>query len=326
MRTDGIERAVVTGAAGFIGSQLAEALVARGCRVTGIDCFLDSYEPAIKRANLERLLASPAFTLVTGDLVDLELESLVGGASVVFHCAARAGVRTSWGDDFRRYVRDNLLATQRLLEAARTASLDRFVYTSSSSIYGDAAELPVSETAMPAPISPYGVTKLGGEHLGRVYHESHGVPFVALRLFTVYGPRQRPDMAFHRFFRAVRAHRAIELYGDGTQTRDFTFVGDAVSAILSAATAPGVAGEAINVAGGSRVSVNEVIDVIGETAGIPPIVHRLAKGIGEAQDTFASIAKAERLLGYAPRVSLREGIRKEHDWILAQGDTVRVEG
>jgi UDP-glucose 4-epimerase len=326
VRTDAIERAVVTGAAGFIGSHLAEALVARGCRVTGIDCFLDSYAPAIKRANLERLLASPAFTLVSGNLVELELEALLDGASVVFHCAARAGVRTSWGDDFRHYVRDNLLATQRILEAASAASLERFVYTSSSSIYGDAAELPVHETAMPAPISPYGVTKLGGEHLGRVYHTSHGVPFVALRLFTVYGPRQRPDMAFHRFFHAVRARRAIELYGDGTQTRDFTFVGDAVAAILAAATSPGVAGEAINVAGGSRVSLNEVIDAIGETAGIVPIVNRLAKGIGEAQDTFASITKAERLLGYAPRVSLREGLKKEHDWILAQGGTVRVEG
>lgn len=326
MPSESRERALVTGAAGFIGSHLSEALIARGHDVVGVDSFSDTYARSIKSANIASLRESKAFTFVEGDLNEVALDRLLDGVTLVFHCAARAGVRTSWGDDFRRYVHDNLLATQRLLEASRRLPLGRFVFTSSSSVYGDARALPVTEESPTAPISPYGATKLSGEDLCRVYRACYGVPFVALRLFTVYGPRQRPDMAFHKFFRAVRAGNAIELFGDGSQTRDFTFVSDAVAAILAAASAPAAAGEVINVAGGSRVALRDVLAAIAQVSGKRPDVRYLAQGTGEATHTFASIAKAARLLGYAPRVDLHRGLAEEHAWLLAVEQKVRVEG
>ncbi|MFN0151000.1 MAG: NAD-dependent epimerase/dehydratase family protein [bacterium] len=326
MRSESRERAVVTGAAGFIGSHLCEALIARGHHVVGVDSFSDTYARSIKSANLDGVRDSKAFTFVEGDLNDLALDRVLEGAALVFHCAARAGVRTSWGDDFRHYVHDNLLATQRLLEASRRHAITRFVFTSSSSVYGDARALPVTEDSPTAPISPYGATKLSGEDLCRVYRACYGVPFVALRLFTVYGPRQRPDMAFHKFLRAVRAGRAIELFGDGSQTRDFTFVADAVRAIVAAASAPHAVGEVINIAGGSRVALRDVLDAIAHVVGARPDVTYLSQGTGEATHTFASIAKAERLLGYAPSVDLRHGLAEEHAWLLALEQRVRVEG
>ncbi len=326
MRSESRERAVVTGAAGFIGSHLSEALVAGGHHVVGVDSFSDTYARSIKSSNLDSLRDSKAFTFVEGDLNDLALDRVLDGAALVFHCAARAGVRTSWGDDFRHYVHDNLLATQRLLEASRRHPITRFVFTSSSSVYGDARALPVTEDSPTAPISPYGATKLAGEDLCRVYRACYGVPFVALRLFTVYGPRQRPDMAFHKFLRAVRAGRPIELFGDGSQTRDFTFVADAVRAIVAAAVAPQAAGEVINIAGGTRVSLRDVLGAIASVSGAQPDVHTLSQGTGEATHTYASIAKAERLLGYAPSVDLLRGLAEEHAWLLALEQKVRVEG
>jgi UDP-glucose 4-epimerase len=311
-------RALVTGAAGFVGSHLAEALAAAGRDVVGIDSFSDTYPAAVKERNLARLSASPGFRLVRGDLVDLPLAPLLDGVGAVYHLAARAGVRASWGAEFDRYTHDNLLATQRLLEAARDLRLERFVYASSSSVYGDARELPVTEEAPTEPVSPYGATKLTAEHLGRIYHRSYGVPFVSLRLFTVYGPRQRPDMAFHRFVRAVAAGEPVEVYGDGAQTRDFTYVGDAVAAFVAAGAAEGVVGEVINVGGGVRIALRDAIEMIGEIAGRAPRVSTRPKARGDAAHTLASIRKAERLLGYRPATPLVEGLREELRWVREQ--------
>jgi UDP-glucose 4-epimerase len=319
-------RAVVTGAAGFIGSHLAEALARAGHDVVGIDSFSDGYAAALKEANAARAAEAGSFRLVRADLAEAALAPLLDGASIVFHLAARAGVRGSWGREFDRYARDNLLATQRLLEAARGLSLSRFVFASSSSVYGDARSLPVDEAAPTDPVSPYGATKLAAEHLARIYHRSFGVPVVALRLFTVYGPRQRPDMAFHKFFRAVLADEPIEVFGDGSQTRDFTFVGDAVGAIVAAAEAPGAAGETVNVGGGSRVTLRESIGLIGEIAGRAPRVEYRPAARGDAAHTFASVAKAERLLGYRPKTSLADGLREEHRWIAALTGAARAGG
>src|SRR5262245_64919423 len=225
----GRPHALVTGVAGFIGSHLAERLLRDGVRVTGVDCFTDYYDPAIKRRNLERARSHPEFALVELDLGEADLAALPD-VQVVYHQAAQPGVRASWGADFAIYTHHNVLATQRLLERYRGSSLERFVYASSSSVYGDAERYPTDEGLLPRPLSPYGVTKLAGEHLALLYARNFGMPVVALRYFTVYGPRQRPDMAFHRFCRALLTGQAITVYGDGRQSRDFTFVADAVEA------------------------------------------------------------------------------------------------
>jgi len=265
----------VTGAAGFIGSHLAERLLAAGWEVVGVDCFTDYYPRAAKEANLEGLRGQPGFRLVEMDLNSAALGALLQGIDTVFHQAGQPGVRASWGRSFEPYLRSNILATQALLEAALHLKrpLRRFVFASSSSVYGDAPQLPVREDTLPQPISPYGVTKLAAEHLCSLYTRL-GVPAVSLRYFTVYGPRQRPDMAFHRFIRAVLEGREIEIHGDGEQTRDFTYVMDIVDANLSAAAAPAerVVGRVYNLGGGSRVTVNEVIAIVEGAAGRPAVV------------------------------------------------------
>jgi len=254
-------KAVVTGVAGFIGSHLVESLLDDGHDVLGIDCFVDHYPRVIKERNLARARDHRAFRFVEGRLQDQDLAALLGGAEQVFHLAAQAGVRASWGRDFSLYTDHNVLATQRLLEAAVAAGKPRLVYASSSSVYGDSPTLPLREDSHCHPVSPYGVTKLAAEHLGQLYHKSHALPVVSLRYFTVYGPRQRPDMAFHRFLAAAREGTPIHLYGDGEQTRDFTYVLDIVAATRAAAVS-GRPGAVYNVGGGERVSLNQVLRTI----------------------------------------------------------------
>ncbi len=228
-------KALVTGAAGFIGSHLSAALVESGATVTGIDCFTDYYSRPLKEANLATLKDHPGFTFIEGALQDLDLAAVLAGTTHVFHLAGQAGVRKSWGGDFDVYIRDNIQATQRLLESMARMPIQKYVYSSSSSVYGNHVPLPMREDAYLQPLSPYGVTKLAGEHLGHLYSVNHGVPTVSLRYFTVYGPRQRPDMAFQRFLTAARDGKPITVYGDGEQTRDFTFVSDIVAANMAAA-------------------------------------------------------------------------------------------
>jgi len=307
-------RCLVTGAAGFIGSHISEALIDRGHEVVGIDCFTDYYARAIKESNLSALRNSPRFTMVEANLLEHDLDHLLKGVEVIYHEAAQAGVRASWGQSFRIYTGNNIRATQRLLEAARSIPLKRFVYASSSSIYGDAVELPVTETALPQPVSPYGVSKLAAEHLCHLYRVNYGVPTVALRYFTVYGPRQRPDMGFHKFIRALLSDEEIVIYGDGNQTRDFTFVSDAVAANLACMEAE-VAGRVFNIGGGSRVSVNYVLDVLQRLSGRKARVRYIEDQKGDVRDTHADTSRARDALDFRPAVTTEEGLRAELEWL-----------
>jgi UDP-glucose 4-epimerase len=307
-------KVVVTGAAGFIGSHLTERLLREGHEVTGIDAFVDYYPRAVKERNLAACRAQPAFRLVEGALQDLDLRPLLDGARAVFHLAAQAGVRASWGREFELYTGHNVLATQRLLEAAVEAGTPRVVYASSSSVYGDAREMPLREDLACHPMSPYGVTKLAAEHLGRLYERNHGLPVVSLRYFTVYGPRQRPDMAFHRFLKAARDGETIRVYGDGRQTRDFTYIEDIVAATRAAADS-GRPGCVYNVGGGERVSVNQVLEMVEQVTGRKPPVVREEAQKGDVRDTSADTTAARRDLGFRSTVPLREGLAREWSWI-----------
>lgn len=307
-------KALVTGAAGFIGSHLSEALLAAGADVTGIDCFTDYYPRPVKEANLAGLVGRPGFRFVEAPLQRTDLRALLDGTTHVFHLAAQAGVRKSWGRDFDVYTTNNIEASQRLLEALVGMPIQRFVYASSSSVYGDHVALPMREDAYLQPLSPYGVSKLAAEHLAHLYWANHGVPAVSLRYFTVYGPRQRPDMGFHRFFRAVKEGRPITVYGDGEQTRDFTFVGDAVAATM-AAGARGVPGSVYNIGGGSRVTLNAVLDVIARVTGRSISIQREPDQKGDMRHTYADTSRARQDLGFVPRASLEEGLAAEYQWL-----------
>jgi nucleoside-diphosphate-sugar epimerase len=311
-------RCFVTGVAGFIGSHLAERLIELGHEVVGLDRFTDYYPRATKEANLTKLRASTAFRLIEEDLATASLDALLDGAEVVFHQAAQPGVRASWGQTFDAYTRDNILATQRLLEAVKgRASVRRFVYASSSSVYGDTADLPMREASLPRPYSPYGVTKLAAEHLCELYRNNFGVPTVSLRYFTVYGPRQRPDMGFNKFIRATLRGDAIPVFGDGEQTRDFTFVADAVDAnIASIEGNPGV----YNIGGGSRVTLKQVFATLGEVIGYEPILNHVEPQAGDVRHTWADTSAARDGLGFSPKIALREGLEAQVAWHKAQID------
>jgi len=307
-------KALVTGVAGFIGSHLASALLDRGAAVVGVDCFTDYYPRAIKERNLEENKLREGFRFAETTIQDADLPALLDGVTHVFHLAAQAGVRKSWGKDFKVYTVNNVDATQILLEACAGRNLEKFVHASSSSVYGDRAALPMREDALPQPVSPYGVTKMAAEQLGYLYHVNFGVPAVAMRYFTVYGPRQRPDMAFNRFIRAAIKDEPISLYGDGEQTRDFTFVADAVEATIAAGER-GVAGRSYNIGGGSRVSMNQVLKIIEKVAGHPLKVSREDTQKGDMRDTYADTSLARTDLGFVPKVSLEEGIQAEYRWL-----------
>ena len=309
-------RVVVTGAAGFIGSHLSERLLAAGHEVVGIDCFTDYYERSRKEQNLEMSRSSDRFRFEAADLVDADLAPLLDGADAIYHLAGQPGVRPSWGNQFDRYVRDNVIATQRLLEALKEAPIKRFVFAGSSSVYGDAERFPTKETALPRPVSPYGVTKLAAEHLTHLYTRNFGIPAVSVRYFTVYGPRQRPDMAFSRFMQAMTAGEDIEVFGDGEQTREFTYVSDAVDGTIKASTAD-VIGQIFNLGGGSRVTVNKVLATLEEISGLSVRRQNLPAAPGDPRHTGASINLARERLGWEPRVSLREGLAQQWEWFRA---------
>lgn len=311
-------KALITGAAGFIGSHLAERLVATGVPVVGLDAFTDYYARSEKTLHLEGLRGNPAFQLVEGSLTAVDLPALLEGITHVYHLAAQPGVRTSWGRDFHVYTENNVDATQVLLEACATRPIERFVYASSSSVYGDDVSLPMREDARPQPISPYGVTKLAAEQLCHLYYVTHSVPTVSLRYFTVYGPRQRPDMAFRRFLRAAATGAPVTQYGDGRQTRDFTFVADAVSATVAAATR-GKPGAVYNIGGGSRVELVEVFELVRRLTSRALRVERAEPQRGDMRDTYADTSRARADLGFAPTVTLEQGLRAEYDWMTEAG-------
>jgi UDP-glucose 4-epimerase len=310
-------KALVTGAAGFIGSTLVDRLLDEGADVIGLDCFTDYYPRPLKERNLSTARRHPRFQLVEMRIQDADLLTLIADRTHVFHLAAQAGVRKSWGRDFYVYTSNNIDATQMLLEAAvvaRSSKLERFVYSSSSSVYGDSPAIPMREDALPQPVSPYGVTKLAAEQLCHLYHVSDGLPVVSLRYFTVYGPRQRPDMGFHKFLRAAMLGQPITVYGDGEQTRDFTYVQDAVAANMAAAVR-GIPGRVYNIGGGSRVSINQVLEMIGRISGRQPTVKVDPASRGDMRHTCADTSLAYEDLEFVPKVDLEAGLRAEHAWL-----------
>jgi nucleoside-diphosphate-sugar epimerase len=312
-------KALVTGAAGFIGSHLVQKLLASGREVVGVDNFLDNYPRQFKDGNLASFAGEKNFTFVAGDLLNLDLKSLLRDVEVVYHLAGQPGVRSSWGKEFNRYTENNIMATQLLLEAAKEVKPAKFVYASTSSVYGDTDDLPMREEGGTRPLSPYGATKLAAEHLCHLYCKAFGVPTVALRFFTVYGPRQRPDMFFHIFMRALLRGDEVPLYDDGEQTRDFTYCGDIVDGLLGAAAYPGQ-GEVFNLGGGSQVSLLHAIALAEKVSGRTAKLKRFDRQKGDVRHTVARLDLARGKLGYAPKVGLEEGLAAEWQWICSLKD------
>jgi len=304
----------VTGAAGFIGSHLCRKLIKEGFSVAGIDSFTDSYPKWIKERNIKPLMREKKFKFLSSDLNDLELKKLLSKTDYVFHHAAQAGVRTSWGENFSVYIKNNIEATQKLLEAAKNSRIKKFIYASSSSVYGFCPELPMSETSSLYPFSPYGVSKLAAEHLCFLYFKNYNVPTVSLRFFTVYGPGQRPDMAFHKFFKAIAEDKQITVYGDGNQTRDFTYVDDIIEANFSSLK-NGVPGEIYNIGGGNRKKLEEIFPILESICQKKIKMFREEKQKGDVPHTLADIQKAHKELNYSPQIQLSDGLKEEWTWI-----------
>ncbi len=306
-------KCVVTGCAGFIGSSLAARLLEQGHEVRGIDCFIDYYPRIIKEENLTPLREYEGFTFMPENLLQLNLNEVVEGADVIFHQAAQAGVRSSWGTQFDIYTDNNILATQRVLESLIEPDIP-LIYASSSSVYGETTLLPMQEEHPTHPLSPYGVSKLAAENLCHLYRENFGVRTVALRYFTVYGPRQRPDMAFHRFIRAILTDNPIIIYGDGNQTRDFTYISDAVEANIQAFRS-GQWGKVYNIGGGTRISINEVISLIEQITGKKAKIKYQESQRGDVTHTYADTTRARNEIGFSPKMNLNEGLAREVEWI-----------
>ncbi|MFA6473070.1 MAG: NAD-dependent epimerase/dehydratase family protein [Candidatus Latescibacterota bacterium] len=320
-------KVAITGAAGFIGSSLAELMVSKHHEVYGIDCINDYYNESFKQYNILELSKKPGFHFHHHDLTVLKKEE-IEDAEIVFHLAGQPGVRNSWGNNFPEYIRDNIEATQVLLECVKhSRSLKRLIFASTSSVYGNENELPLTETARPFPISPYGVTKLAAENLCRAYSLTYSLPIVCLRYFTVYGPRQRPDMAFHRFFRSGLRGEKITVFGDGTQTRDFTFIDDIVRATYDAAFADMAdLFTIINVGSGHRILLNRVLEMIGGIMGKKLSVEYALEEKGDMQDTCADISRAGELLSYAPSTELSDGLEAQYRWMCAHKDILFLSG
>jgi nucleoside-diphosphate-sugar epimerase len=307
-------KVLITGVAGFVGSHLAEKLLAEKYDVVGIDKFLDNYPRRFKQKNLEPFLKHTKFKFLEADLLQVDLRELLKDISYVFHLAAQPGVRSSWGDEFIQYSQNNIMATQLLLEASKEFRVKKIVYASSSSVYGDTADLPMREEGNTRPVSPYGVSKLAAEHLCYLYWKAYGVPTVSLRFFTVYGPRQRPDMFFHIFMDCLRKNEEVPLYDDGEQTRDFTYCGDIVEGLLAAAVYPG-AGEVFNLGGGTESSVLNAIHIVEKISGLKAKLKNFDRQKGDVRHTRARLDSATEKLRYCPKVSLEEGLAQEWHWI-----------
>ena len=307
-------RCLVTGAAGFLGSHLAERLLGEGHDVVGIDCFLPFYPRALKERNIGNLRSSPRFRFQELDIRYADITRQLENAEYVFHLAAQAGVRSSWGQDFATYLDHNVLATQRLLECCKTTHIKKLVFASSSSVYGASPHVPFTEDQPLTPVSPYGVTKLAAEHLCSLYHRSYGIPVISLRLFTAYGPRQRPDMAIARFLAAILEDKPITIYGDGEQTRDFTYASDVIDAMIAAARLNAV-GEVVNVGGGSTTSINQLLDALRRITGKQVLVALAPPAQGDMPHTLADLTRARSVLNFQPKVELEEGLTRHYEWL-----------
>lgn len=303
-------KALVTGCAGFIGSNLSDYLLDLGYNVVGIDCFTDYYATKIKKSNIKYSLKQKNFRLIKKDILDF---SEFPEVDYVFHLAAQAGVRASWGENFHIYTKNNIEATQKLLDFYKDIEIRKFVYSSSSSVYGD-SNLPMNEKSLLKPVSPYGVSKLSAEHLTYLYWKNYNVPTVSLRYFTVYGPRQRPDMAINKFTKAILNKEEIKVYGDGSQTRDFTYVKDVIKANLMAAESE-FAGEIFNIGGGNQISISELIEKLEEFTGEKAMINKLEKQKGDVRETLADIEKVHKLLKWSPKVRIDEGLLNYIEWV-----------
>ena len=311
-------KSVITGVAGFIGSHLAERLLLLGHEVVGVDKFLDNYPQPFKESNLSGLRGHERCKFIDRDVMGLDLHQLLDGVDYLFHLAGQPGVRASWGTEFTRYTENNVMATQMLLEAAKGKKLRKFVYASTSSVYGDTRDLPMREDGLTRPVSPYGVSKLAAEHLCYLYCKAFAVPTVALRFFTVYGPRQRPDMFFHIFMRGLLRSEEIPLYDDGEQTRDFTYCSDIIDGVIGAANYPG-SGEVFNLGGGSETTLLNAIALAERIAGRKARLKRFDRQKGDVRHTSASLEAARSKFAYAPSVNLEEGLARQWQWIQTLG-------
>jgi nucleoside-diphosphate-sugar epimerase len=309
-------RILVTGAAGFVGSHLAEALVTAGHDVTGLDAFVDYYPRPVKEANLRGLRSGPRFTFHELDLRSDDLEPALDGVEAIIHAAAMAGLSRSF-TDFRTYMDCNLLGTQRLLEAVRLGGVRRFVHISTSSVYGLNAV--GDETQATRPISPYGVTKLAAEHLVLSFVDTYGLPATILRYFSIFGPRQRPDMAYHVFTEALLDGRPITVFGDGEQSRSNTFISDAVAGTIGALER-GIVGEIYNIGGGWSITVNESIRTLADALGVEPRIRHEAARMGDQRHTAADTTKAREAFGFAPTVRPEDGLRAQAAWQRSSRD------
>ena len=307
-------KSVITGVAGFIGSHLAEKLLGLGHEVVGVDKFLDNYPRDFKDSNLSIILKHPSFKFIGDDLIDIELRQLLNQTDYVFHLAAQPGVRSSWGEEFSHYSHNNILVTQLLLEACKQVKVRKFVYASSSSVYGDTDDLPMRESGGTRPVSPYGVTKLAAEHLCYLYWKAFGIPTVSLRFFTVYGPRQRPDMFFHILMRRLLLDEEIPLYDDGEQSRDFTYCADIVAGLTGAAFYPG-AGDVFNLGGGGEITLLNAIKLVEKVSGRKAKLKRFDRQSGDVRRTRASLDEAKKKLDYKPLVSMDEGLAHQWKWV-----------
>ncbi|TDX52390.1 NAD-dependent epimerase/dehydratase family protein [Orenia marismortui] len=306
---------LITGVAGFIASNLAEELLARGEQVIGVDCFTDYYSRELKEKNLASIIKDKNFNFIEEDLLDMDLVELLEGVDYVYHQAAQAGVRASWGSNFDIYTDNNIRLTQQLLEAAKESQIKKFIYASSSSVYGDTDQLPMRENNYLQPVSPYGVSKLAAENLCYLYWKNFGVPTISLRYFTVFGERQRPDMAFHIFIKAILQDKKLAIFGDGEQSRNFTYVGDIVEANILAALSD-VRGEVFNVGGaGERITLNETIDIMEDIIGKKAKREYKAVAKGDVRHTEADESKIRKKLDYQPKIDLKEGLKREIQWL-----------
>jgi len=309
-----MKNVLVTGAGGFIGFWITKSLLERGFKVRGVDCFLPNYPKIFKIQNIKELQQNRSFDFREGDLNLLDLMNLLEGIDIVIHLAALPGVRTSWGEKFEEYLIHNVLATQKLLEACKKTDIKLFIYASSSSIYGDNPNIPLKESYLPMPKSPYGVTKLAGENLSMVYYRNYGLPCVCLRLFTVYGPKQRPDMAFHRFFKAIKMEEEITVFGDGNQKRDFTYIED-VTEVLMRIIELKPEGKILNLGGGHTISINEVLEIIGDITKKKFKVKYAKEQKGDVHATLADTTELSSITGFVPSTDIVDGLKEEWEWI-----------
>jgi len=307
-------KVIVTGCAGFIGSTLSERLVNEGFNVVGIDSLNNAYSKKIKMNNIKNLLLNKNFEFINKNILDTNIKELIQDTDTVFHQAATAGVRSSWGSNFSEYVNNNIIATQYLLENIKLKKIHKFIFASSSSVYGDSAEYPSRITTLTRPVSPYGVTKLSSENLVYAYSRNYDIPFVSLRYFTVYGPRQRPDMGFHKFLLSALNNKSIKIYGDGNQTRDFTYIDDIVEANMLSLNLEN-RGSVYNIGGGNIITINDTLKLIEQITSKKLDIVFTNKHIGDVLKTQADIKEATNDLNYKPVFGLKSGLEKQYSYI-----------